>query len=372
MARHTSVSSSSDASGTASDSEQDGLSFLEQLSRKQVLEISSAFDKAGKAQQGGDGRSAKRRKTAKGKGKEVEAAAGGFLLDDDDDEAAGGGFIPEEPAASSSKKAAASPKSVLLDEVPSILGSLGLDGDDPSILSIFENASEEDRDRMPIVKRKKFMRVAAILIIQRDEEDQALRPSNSSTSKKVHSGGGKRRAVRLDVDEQQNEHDDSDPLVLSSDEEDEDDPENDDSDPWADEDDLDGAFTGNPRQSASPPSTRRATRSVASAKALESLPTSTSPEPSTSKSTSKGKGKAKATTRTTSEKELKLSSKQKEECERMFHQFFNSSDKGKNKGITMSEIRYVATLLNEKISDADVGILIRYSSVLSDALSSSR
>ena len=38
----------------------------------------------------------------------------------------------------------------------------------------------------------------------------------------------------------------------------------------------------------------------------------------------------------------------------MFQQFFAGNDKNRNQAISMAEIRYVATLLNEKISDEDV------------------
>lgn len=46
----------------------------------------------------------------------------------------------------------------------------------------------------------------------------------------------------------------------------------------------------------------------------------------------------------------------------MFQQFFSSNDKSKNRAITMADIRYVATLLNEKISDADVVEMLEFAS----------
>jgi hypothetical protein len=386
MARNRTASSGSGSgngsSGSPSSGSEDGQDFLDQLSRKQVLEISAAFDKAAAGIGVVDQLPAsKRRKIdVKGKGKAVvEHEAGGFLLEGEDDDGSakgGGGFIPEdEPiaaaaASSSAKKikntpaVSAAAKSVLLDDIPSILESLNLDGDDTSILSIFENASETNRDGLAIVKRKKFLRVAAILITQRDEDDNAAMLSRQppASASKVHSGGGKGRAVRMDIDEEADEHDDSDPLVLSSDEEEEDeDPQaGEDSDPWADEDDLEGAFSAavGAGRDTSPPSTRRTTRSRAGE--AKSVPTSASPEPGTSTTkAAKGKGKAtassgkKAAGKATT-KDIKLSADQKEECEKMFQQFFSSNDKSKNRAITMADIRYVATLLNEKISDADV------------------
>lgn len=354
-------SSGSSSSASGSDSE-DGQDYLEQLSRKQTLEINAAFDRAAAAGSGlasasGQPAAKRRRVDNKGKGRaaepEPEQAAGGFLLDDDDDAGGGGGggFLPEEPvsepkarAAKSKSKTQAKAKSVLLDDIPSILEALELDGDDPSILSIFENASEANADGLAIVKRKKFLRVAAILIAQRDEEG-GRSPSDGSKGKKVHSGGGHGRAVRMDVDE----HDDSDPLVLSSDEEEDDDDPNagEDSDPWADEDGLDGAFQ--PGRSASPPSTRRTTRSQQAPIDDKRLTAAQKGKGKAIASAASGKAKA-----GNSGKELKLSADQKKECEKMFHQFFNSSDRSQNRAISMADIRYVATLLNEKISDADV------------------
>lgn len=363
------MSGNGSGSSSGSDSE-DGQDYLEQLSRKQVLEINAAFDRAANpgATSGASQSAAKRRKVdKKGKGKATKPAAGGFLLEDDGDATAGGGggFLPEEdeplpPPPKSPAKYAASAKSqaksVLLDEIPSILDSLGLEGDDTSILSIFENASEPNADGLAVVKRMKFLKVAAILIAQRDEEE-AILPSSSAKKGKVHSGGGKGRAVRMDVDEEADEHDDSDPLVLSSDEEeDDDDPQaGEDSDPWADEDDLDGAFQAN--RSTSPASTRRTTRS----RAAEAK--SASPEPGKPLTAAqKGRGKAIPTAGKSGRgatRDVKLSADQRQECEKMFHQFFNSSDKSRNRAISLAEIRFVATLLNEKISDADVCISLR-------------
>jgi len=180
----------------------------------------------------------------------------------------------------------------------------------------------------------------------------------------------------MDIDEEAaDEHDDSDPLVLSSDEEEEDeDPQaGEDSDPWADEDDLEGAFSASVGgRASSPPSTRRTTRSRAGE--TKSLPTSASPEPGTSTAKA-AKGKGKATTSLSSSKkapgksttkDIKLSADQKEECEKMFQQFFSSNDKSKNRAITMADIRYVATLLNEKISDADVVEMLEFGSNTGD------
>jgi hypothetical protein len=351
---------------------------LDSLTRAQVLEIDAAFDEfAGDEEQQ---RAAKRRKTdsgitskgdikSKGKAKAQDddtQMGGGFILEDDEAaDAMGGGFIPEEeddddagPSIPSvgrkSNDTAVKPGYILLESIPKALELLDLDGDDPSVLSIFENASEEDDGGNSIVKRKSFMRVTAILVAQRDEDKELESKSKkASTGKKVHSGGGRRRAVRLDVDEDMDEHDDSDPLVLSSDEEDEEDPDNEDSDPWADEDGLDGAF-GKGRE-PSPASTRRTTRSVADSSKLASLPSGSSPPAAASSSKAKGKGKSRAD-EAVPERKLRLSSKQEEECERMFQQFFQSTDKSKNRSISIEEIRYVATLLNEKLSDADVGI----------------
>ena len=399
------ASSSSSSSGTSSES--GGDDYLDALSRKQVLEINSAFDgviarDAGRTGQDDRPPASKKRRiagssnaSAKGKGKakaeEDAPAPGGFFTEEADNGAGGGGggggggfFLPEdEPAggggfmpadatsgvgasSTSKSKAGTGPKSILLDHIPSVLVALGLDGDDPSILSIFEAASQDDADGIAIVKRKKFLRVAAVLIAQRDEEN-ATATGRGGTGKKVKSGGGKGRAVRMDVDEEasEEEHDDSDPLVLSSDddEDDEDHVEDGDSDPWADEDDLDGAFAPTSGRKSSPASTRRTTRSRAIGKDLDSLPASpeagSSKTKASSRSSPKGKGKGKAGTSGSKQsdglKELRLSRDQREECERMFHQFFNSNDKSKNKAISLAEIRYVATLLNEKISDADVG-----------------
>ena len=406
------AASSSSSSGSGSSSESGGDDYLDALSRKQVLEINSAFDgviarDSGRTGQDDRPPASKKRRiagssnvNAKGKGKakaeEDAPATGGFFAEEADDDggeggAGGGGggggggfFLPEdEPtgggfmldetttragagSSSSKSKARAAAKSVLLDQIPSVLVALGLDGDDPSILSIFEAASQDDAEGIAIVKRKKFLRVAAVLIAQRDEEN-ATATARGSTGKKVKSGGGKGRAVRLDVDEEadEEEHDDSDPLVLSSDddEDDEDHVEDGDSDPWADEDDLDGAFAPTSGRGSSPATTRRTTRSRATGKDLDSLPGS--PEAGSSKtkaslrSSPKGKGKGKAGTsgskQSDGRKELRLSREQRDECERMFHQFFNSNDKSKNRAISLAEIRYVATLLNEKISDADVG-----------------
>lgn len=406
---------------SSSDGDQD---FLDSLTRKQVLEINEAFDTAANGGQSSISISSKhsnqpankRRRLDKGKGKAVskepEQAPGGFFVggdddddgpsaggfmkdtgssggggfligDEDDDEddasAGGGGFLPasrstarSQPGSSSKpSKAGDKPNSVLLDQIPSILESLGLDGDDNSLLSIFENASFADpaQDGLQAVKRKDFFKVAAILITQRDNERaEHLAHSRSTSSKSrkgkekagtfVSSGGGKGRAVNIDADEVQDadEHDDSDPLILDSDDEDDEEDDfnrdNEDSDPWADEDEVDGAFTGDGRGS-SPASKRRTTRSRAKETSpLSSLPSDDDVGASTK--AKKGKGKAKSSSKASDEGKYKLSSRQREECNKMFHQFFTSSDKSRNKAITMAEIRYVATLLNEKISDEDV------------------
>ncbi|KAK9893562.1 hypothetical protein P389DRAFT_175125 [Cystobasidium minutum MCA 4210] len=438
-ARRGSTSSSQDHDDS-SDGEQD---YLDALTRKQVLEISEAFDTA--ATSAADTNISisskhpsqpanKRRRLDKGKGKatvkepdqapggffvggedddddEVEASAGGFirdtgtssgggfLLDDHEDDedqvnaaSSGGGFFPaskspsrrSQPGSSSKpSKVEDKAKAVLLDKIPSVLESLGLDGDDTSILSIFENASFADpsQDGLQAVKRKDFFKVAAILITQRDNERaQHLAQSRSATASKskkgkeragtfVSSGGGKGRAVNMDADEVEDadEHDDSDPLILDSDDEDEEDDfhrDNEDSDPWADEDEIDGAF-GKGGRGSSPPSKRRTTRS----RAKETSPLSSLPSDDDDEDTSKSKGKkgkSRATTRSSqkngSDSKYKLSSSQKEECNKMFQQFFPSSDKSRNKAITMAEIRYVATLLNEKISDDDVIEMLEYAS----------
>ena len=353
MSRQSPSASLSGLSDSQSDEEDENV--LEQLTRTQVLELNAAWKDVAQS------RPAKKRKKngaegkGKGKGKEIpaEQAPGGFILDDEDASAVMGGFIREEPAPSSKsiyedKNEVGNddgddktPGFILLDRVTSLLDSLGLDGDDPAVLSTFEHASQRDEDGNQIVRRRDFLKVAAVLISQRDEETLP-RPA------KVHSGGGKRRAIKLDVKEELEEHDDSDPLILSSeDEEDEEDPDNEDSDPWADEDDIDGTFA--PGRALSPPSKRRVTRSLADDQtASQSSPLSSSGI--SSQRTAKGRGKVNDMT----DKETKLSSTQKDECKHMFQQFFSSSETTKNQSISLAEIRYVAALLNEKLSDADV------------------
>lgn len=412
------VSASPTPSGSeSSEGEQD---FLDSLTRKQVLEITEAFD-AGAAELSLAGKttlpaSNKRRRVeftsnkskGKGKAREEPPAPGGFLLEDDDDMAAdnmggggfmpegdeaapGGGFMPEDsiyssyggegflPEGSSSRQSQPSatgadhahkPKSVLLDRIPNVLVQLGLDGDDSSILSIFENASFSDpeNDGLQAVKRKNFLKVAALLVTQRDQErdeertyQNANRRKQGKTSTLVSSGGGKGRAINIDADEVQDadKHDDSDPLILSSsDEDDEDDAfnrDNEDSDPWADEDEIEGAFTGG--RDTSPPRSRRTTRSRAKSGHATSSPAESlaSDDDQHARKNRRIKDKNKAKSEDDSKAgKYRLSSRQKDECNRMFQQFFPNSDQSKNRAITMSEIRYVATLLNEKISDEDV------------------
>lgn len=344
-----------------SSSDEDLQGFLDTLTRAQTISINEAFDEASKTSRG---RPAKRqRKEAKVQIKgmaarnQVHQAAGGFILEDDDanDDSGGGGFLPEEPKAAKGQsqyifggdstddgEQEKKPSVILLDRIPDVLDSLGFDNDDPAILSTFEHAAQEDDEGNQIVRRKDFLKVAAILMTQQENE----KPVKST---KVRSGGGKRRAIKLDVNEDMDEHDDSDPLVLSSDEGDEEDPENEESDPWADEDDMEGALAQG--RSTSPPSKRRTTRSIAESKKLALLDLSKQPGSGrVSPSTTKGKGRSKET----NGKETKLSSSQKDECIRMFQQFFASADQSSNQSISMAEIRYVATLLNEKLSDADV------------------
>lgn len=420
-ARHESATPTTEAS-SSSEGEQD---ILDSLTRKQVLEISEAFETGARGEPSSRSHANrqiseptnKRRRLDKGKGKaktdEAEQApggflvggdsdddddgggfirdppaktgGGGFLLDDDEDEESegGGGFVPAVRSAqrsqpgSSSKKAATSKdqaKSILLDRIPSVLESLGLDGDDSSILSIFENASFEDpaQDGLQAVKRKDFLKVTAILITQRDNEREQERAylrnqrnANGSSKKGkeragtfVASGGGKGRAVNIDANEVDDgdEHDDSDPLVLdSSDEDDEDDAfnrDNEDSDPWADEDEIEGAFAGG--RGASPPSKRRTTRSRAKATSpLSSVPSDSNEASETTKGR-KSKAKGKGRQQGDGSGKYQLSTRQREECSKMFQQFFAGNDKNRNQAISMAEIRYVATLLNEKISDEDV------------------
>lgn len=426
--RESATPTTEDAS--SSEDEQD---FLDSLTRKQVLEISEAFERGarGEATSSNNNSSSnqpanKRRRVDKGKGKakrdEPEQAPGGFFVggqDDDDDEepsgggfvrdtagaggggflldeededtpsAGGGGFLPERGSAprlqpgSSSKptKVEDQANSVLLDKIPSILESLDLDGDDSSILSIFENAAFEDQTQgglQAVIKRKDFLKVAAILITQRDNDREQERnyirnqKSIANSSKKgkekagtfVASGGGKGRAINIDANEVEDadEHDDSDPLILStSGEDEEDDPfnrDNEDSDPWADEDEIEGAFIGT--RGTSPPSKRRTTRSRAKdASPLSDLPSEEDAAVDTKGKKSKTKGKARQ--QGDGSGRYQLSSRQKEECTKMFQQFFAGNDKNRNQAISMAEIRYVATLLNEKISDEDVSLARRLS-----------
>lgn len=412
-----------------SSSSEDEQDFLESLTRKQVLEISEAFEKGARGGETDAGYSSKsthpsnkRRRLDKGNGKTTSAAepeqapggflvddddgggfvkstppaaAGGFLLDGDDDEeeqqdsaGGGGGFLPASPSASRIQKGGSSSKStiaqgqaksLLLDRIPSVLESLGLDGDDGSILSIFENAAFEDQSQggLQAVKRKDFLKVAAILITQRDNDREQERAYIRNEKKKtegsdrkgkgkigtfVASGGGKGRAVNIDADEVYggDEHDDSDPLILSTSDEDEedDDPfnrDNEDSDPWADEDEIDGAFTGG--RGSSPPSKRRTTRSRAKdTSPLSDLPPSEYDEEPDTKGKKGSKSKGKGRQQGDGSGKYQLSSRQKEECNKMFQQFFPSNDKNRNQAISMAEIRYVATLLNEKLSDEDVRV----------------
>lgn len=415
---------------TTEASSEDEQDFLDHLTRKQVLEISEAFEAGARGEAStsisSNSRpvqpSNKRRRIDKGKGKATKAepvqapggffvdgdddddgeeasaggfvrdtaasGGGGFLLDDEDGEDAstggGGGFIAEPRSTSRSQAggSASKPptkvedqaKSVLLDRIPSILDSLDLDGEDSSILSIFENAAFQDptRDGLQAVKRKDFLKVAAILITRRDEDREQernyVRNQNkpASRSKKgkekagtfVASGGGKGRAVDIDANEMDDvdEQDDSDPLILSTSDEDEEDDrfnrDNEDSDPWADEDEIQGAFTGG--RGTSPPSKRRTTRSRAKdTSPLSDLPSDDGEEPINAKGR-KGKPKGEGRQQGDGSGKYQLSTRQKEECNKMFQQFFAGNDKNRNQAISMAEIRYVATLLNEKISDEDV------------------
>lgn len=434
---------------SSDDDDQDFESTMEQLTRRQVLEIEEVFERIASSSRGGgghgdgadadadrEGRESKRRRVdrnLKGKGRALvqddaddeddddgQQAPGGFMVDEDDVvEAGGGGFMVDDDGDDTTPhtKTTDTPKytfddnttdddtvsrlrstndarrstttsrhrpakSILLDRVPAALEALHLDGDDGGVLGIFENAAREDREEgLQVVSKKNFFKVVAILIVQRDQEREygsgpdggdgmgegegnshshRRRRTQEARGKKVHSGGGKRRAVRMDVDEQDHpeEHDDSDPLELSSsdDDDDDEDPEDaQDSDPWADEDDLDGAFTGRGRDT-SPPSTRRTTRSQGSAdKKLKALPSGSRSSTGKKGKTARGSSSP-ADTVAPKDKTYRLSKKQRDECERMFLQFFSApaTSNGAHRSISVDEIRYVATLLNEKISDADV------------------
>ena len=354
-----------------SSGDEDTNAFLDDLTRTQVLDLNAAFDRHGGTAAEQRAQSAKRRKTSslkrrdKGKqtAKEPSPAPGGFLLDEDDehasggfmpdtDEGAAGGFVPEQLTTlqpgprftfGDTTDESDDPQAafILLDRIPSCLDELNLDGDDPSVLDIFSNAAEEDEEGVQIVQRKQFLKVASILLAQKAGEDELVSRNKTSSTKKARATQSKRG---LD------EGNESDPLVLSSDESD-DDLEQGDSDPWADEDDEAGGFV----REVSPPSTRRATRSLAKG-TVEATPPEAAFSPSTAAGASKGKGKTKLAHAGPKEvkKELSLSKQQREECNRMFQQFFSSTDPSNNNAIGAAEIRYVCTLLNEKISDADV------------------
>lgn len=349
--------------------------ILDGLSRSQMLELTAAFDTAAGGSVNNDQLpKAKKRRVTGGskKGKETvkQQAAGGFLLDDEedtaatgggfihDDDTAAGGFIPEPGPSSSSRRTSRlevgdttdedadeqsrRPRSILLDRVSACLDQLGFDGDDPNILSILENAAEPNEEGLQVVKRKDFLKVAALLIVQRDID------SDGSTKKTRSASSRKGRSKETENDDDDN---DSDPLELSSDLSDYDLPNDEDSDPWADEDGIEASIG----KESSPPSTRRTTRSQA---------TVSTPEPgSFSNVKPKARGNDKASIKkaeagnANDKKYSRLSEKQTKECEHMFQQFFSSTDTSRNKAISASEIRYVATLLNEKISDADVSLV---------------
>ena len=350
--------------------------IISSLTRTQLIELNSVFDDIAAGRKPGERPTKKRKLNTEAKGKSkgkqradepsyaVDAsdqAPGGFLLDDDDHQAPGGflpdaftsmagGFLPDTIDSEPSKQPTFvvgdttdedaqteddNAEYILLDQVSACLEALSLDGDDPSVLRALEHASETGDDGLPIVKRKEFFKVAALLIRQRDaEREEAL----DKVKSKGRTNNGKRQGNRAKADD-----DDSDALVLSSDDDDMDeDALSELSDPWADEDEVMAKSAGN----MSPPSSRRNTRSQG--------PISDKTSPARR---SKGKGKADVQNETDDAKYTDLNSKQKAECERMFQQFFASTDTSKNKAISASEIRYVATLLNEKLSDADVGLV---------------
>ena len=366
----------------SSDDEQ----IISSLTRTQLIELNSVFDDIAAGRKPGERPTKKRKLNTNAKGKSKgkqradepsyaadagEQAPGGFLIDDD--EPAPGGFLPEaatdtaggfmpdtfdsgplkqptfvvgdttdEDAQTEDDNA----EYILLDQVSACLEALSLDGDDPSVLRALEHASETGDDGLPIVKRKEFFKVAALLIRQRDaEREEAL----DKVKSKGRTNNGKRQGNRAKADD-----DDSDALVLSSDDDDMDeDALSELSDPWADEDEVMAKSAGN----MSPPSSRRNTRSQG--------PISDKTSPARR---SKGKGKADVQNETDDAKYTDLNSKQKAECERMFQQFFASTDTSKNKAISASEIRYVATLLNEKLSDAEVGLVWLAPTQLTSAL----
>jgi hypothetical protein len=86
-------------------------------------------------------------------------AGGGFLPDD------AGGFVPEPGQAESLDDAGPPPDSIPLNSIPALLDSLEIPADE-DILAIFEDATDDDGQ----VSRQHFLKVAAILVLANENQ----------------------------------------------------------------------------------------------------------------------------------------------------------------------------------------------------------
>ncbi|KAL8280688.1 hypothetical protein RQP46_007011 [Phenoliferia psychrophenolica] len=287
-----------------------------------------------------------------------EPTAGGFLLDDTDTTAGAGGFILDdsEPAGGFladpsfdfnapfppplppfsfddlSVPDAEPAARIRLKSIPDALAALHLPSDSHDLLALFADAASDDEEGVPSVSRARFVEACSALLGEDSEEaekeDSDEEESDAYVEDVSHRRTAPRRATRanplplvapldkgkgraIEIDD---DDDDDEPLVISSSDE----------ESAADSDDeLAPAAKGKGKGKAT-----------------------------------KGKGKAVkvAAPRKLTEEELK-------EAEDSYELFFEGSAKAgqRQRTIGLGELKNVAALLNEKLSDEDWALTLRRS-----------